>query len=227
MTQRCRCQSIGSVVDPLPPPPSSLIPWTCCLSSADASGVVVKLFVLILLCRRLRRRFRFLGAVVNPPPPPPLSPIPRARRLFLILCQRLCRRFLFLWPVFLRQHHRCRRQLPGSVNTLTPPPSEMFTRAHCIFYFLLRRLRWCRQFLELIFLCRRLRRCRQFLRPVIATPHPPSSSPNPCRLCRYLRSLESVVYSLSSADTSVVVAESSSPSSSNNAVDVVVNSLDP
>ena len=63
-TLRCRCQSTGPVVDPLPPPFSSSIPYKRCLSSADASFVVVVVFVLIFFLQRFCRCRRFLGPVV-------------------------------------------------------------------------------------------------------------------------------------------------------------------
>ena len=98
-TLRCCCQSTRPIVNPLPPPSSSLIPWTRHLSFTDTSIVVALVFVLIYLLRRLRRRHRFLGTVVKPPPPLLLSPIPRTRRVFLVLFQ----------------HHCCRRGVRGPV----------------------------------------------------------------------------------------------------------------
>ena len=57
----------------------------------------------------------------------------------------------------------------------------------------------------------------------IETPQPPSSSLNPRRLRHCLRSLRRVIYFLYSADSSVVVAESSGSSSSADAAVAVVN----
>ena len=57
-------------------------------------------------------------------------------------------------------------------------------------------------------LCRSLCRGSQSIRPVIVTPQPPPSSPNPCCVRHRLQSLGRVVYSSSSANASVVVAES-------------------
>ena len=46
--RRC-CQSICPVVEPLLPPSLSPIPWTRLLSSANASVVIVEVFVIIFL----------------------------------------------------------------------------------------------------------------------------------------------------------------------------------
>ena len=109
-------------------------------------------------------------------------------------------------PVFLCQQHR-RCKLPGTVNIPPPPPSERFSQARRLFCFLHRRLRHHGRVLGIIFLCRRLRRCCQFLRPVIATLQPPSLSPFPCQLRHCLQSLGRIVYSSSSANSSVVVVD--------------------
>ena len=184
------------------------------ISSYDASVVVFEVFVPIFLYRRLRRRRRFLGPVVNPPPPPPLSssPIPQTRRIFLVLRRRLRRRCWVLGTVFLRRHHHCRRQFPGPVNKLPPPPLETLNQARCLFCFLCQQLRCRLRFLRIIFLYRRLPHFCHFLRPFIATPQPPSSSPNPHHLRCRIRSLGYVVYSLSSANASVVVGDSAGQS---------------
>ena len=63
-TRRCCCQSTWPVVEPLPPPLSSLIPWKHCLSSADPSVIIVVFFIIIFLRRRLRHHRRFLGTIV-------------------------------------------------------------------------------------------------------------------------------------------------------------------
>ena len=82
------------------------------------------------------------------------------------------------------------------------------TAASAVFCFLLHRLRRRCWILGLIFLCRQLRCCCQFRRPVIATPHPSSSSLNPFHLRRHFLSLWRVVYSSSPDDTSVIVVDS-------------------
>ena len=64
----------------------------------------------------------------------------------------------------------------------------------------------------LLFLCRCLCHFRQFLRPVIATPQPLSSSPNPCRLCCCLWSFGHAIYSSFYADASIVVVDSAGQS---------------
>ena len=225
----CRFRSTRPIIDPLPPPLSSTISWTHRISSANASVLVVVVFVLIFLLQRLYRCHRFLGPVVYPLPPPLLSQIPLMCRVFSVLWQRLrccCwvwGPILFFWllrlwyqypdPVntptpphletfnqtrcifwFLNWRLCCRRRNLGlTVNTPTPLPSETFIQTCCIFCFLNWRLCCCSQDLGIVFLCRRLHRGRQFLRPIIATQHPPSSSPN-------LQSLGKFFYSLSSAN---------------------------
>ena len=193
---------------------SSPIPWTRHLSSAYASVFIVVVFVRIFLRLRLhlRRCHRFGGPVIEPLPPLPLSLIPRTRCLFLVLRRRLRRRHWVLGTVCLRQRHRRCRQFPGPINTSLPLPSETFSWERRLFCFLCRHLRRHRWVLGLIFLWQRLRRCCQFLSPVIATMQPPSSSLNPCRLCRRLWSLRRVVYSLSSSKASVVVVDSTGQS---------------
>ena len=86
-TLRCCGQSIGPVVNPLPPPSLSPIPWTRRLSSSNAYVVIVLVFVLIFLRRRLCRCHRLLGPFVKPPLPPSLSLIPHMHRTSVVVAE--------------------------------------------------------------------------------------------------------------------------------------------
>ena len=110
----------------------------------------------------LRRRFQSIGPVVELLPPPLLSPIPWARHLY---------------------------SADASVVVI-----EVFVLISCADAFV-----------------------------VVVDSLGMSSIPR--RLHRHLQSLGIVVYSLSSADASVIVAESLDPSSSTDAIVVVVNSM--
>ena len=70
------------------------IPLTRRISSANGSVIVFKARVLLFLCRRRCRFCRYLGRVFELPPPSSSSPIYWKRRLLLALCRRLC-------------HHHC------------------------------------------------------------------------------------------------------------------------
>ena len=210
-TLRRRYQFIRPIVKPPTPPLSSPITWSRRLSSANASVVILEVFVLIFLHWRLRRHCRFLGSVVDPPLPPSLSPIPRTRCLFFVLRWRLHCCCWVLGTGSLRWRHR-RCQFPGTVNTLPPPTSETFTQAHSLLYFLHLCLYCFHRVLVIIFIYRRLCCCCQLLRPVIAIPQPLLLSPNPLQLCCRLRSLGRVIYSSSSADASIVVVNSAGQS---------------
>ena len=168
-TFRYSCQFTRPVVNPLPPLLSSSIPWMLCLSSADASIVVVVVFVLIFLLRLLYHCCRFFGSIIYPLPPLSLSSIPRTCHVFLFLCRTLCCRLWFRWPVLLYQCRPYCCQYPELVSTLAPPRLETFTRTRCIFCF----LNWCIRFhcryLRIICLCQRLCCGRQFLRLFVAT----------------------------------------------------------
>ena len=146
------------------------------------------------LCPRVR--------LTVPPPPSSLSIISWSRKhtgasavghihsdgLYLLLPQ--------LAPPLSSSRPRAARK-----HTLAPPPPETFTQTRCIFCFLNLRLRCHRRDLGIIFLFRNHHCGRQFLRPVIATHQHPPLSPN-------IQSLRHIVYSLSSANASVIVVDS-------------------
>ena len=132
----CRFRSTRPIIDPLPPPLSSTISWTHRISSANASVLVVVVFVLIFLLQRLYRCHRFLGPVVYPLPPPLLSQIPLMCRVFSVLWQRL-RCCCWVWgPILFFWLLRLWYQYPDPVNSPTPPHLETFNQTHCIFWFL-------------------------------------------------------------------------------------------
>ena len=175
--RRC-CQSIGPVVEPLPPLLLSPIPLTCRLSSSNTYVVIANVLVLIFLCQILRHSCIYIGPIVNIPPHPLSYSIHHMRRLLLILRWSLRRCRWVLGPVLLRRRHLY-RQFTGPINTLPHLLSETFTWSRHLVCFLHQHLRCHHRVLRIIFLCQRLRHCRQFLRPVIATPHPLLSFLNP------------------------------------------------
>ena len=176
---RCHHWFLGLVVAP-PPPPSSLpIPRARHIFLFLRQRICWRHWFLgpVLLCCRLRRRYKFLGTVIAPLPPSLSLSIPWGHCIFPLLGRRLRRCCQLFGPVFLRLRFRhCCWFIRPVVAPLPPLSLTPIPWARRLFLFLHQRLCRHRQFFGAVFLCLRFRRCHQFFEPVVA-PMLPLSSP--------------------------------------------------
>ena len=121
-----RCRLIGSVVEPLPPPLLSLIPWTRHIFLVLRRCLCRRYWVVgpVFFFRRHHRRCQFHGTV-NTPLPSPSETFTQAHSLFCFLrrCIHCCRHNLGLIFLF-RPLRRCCQLLRTIIATQNPPLSS-------------------------------------------------------------------------------------------------------